>query len=133
MKTETIFSHYVRVDINEDGTFDGVWLVEEIFHHSDYLREQVKWALRCSFNRNAVRVKMGWSDEELDKNPDVLVNNFIAEHGDDWFRENLRPKFITIKRQKLEGVSPGCFFTRIQLQCQKCPVCKIARPKESIV
>jgi hypothetical protein len=123
---ETITSHYVRINITGPGQFE-IWLVEEIFNLSEYSRAQIDWAKKCPYNRNGVREKMGWSDSELDKNPSVLLDHFVQQHGDDWFRENLRPKFIRVRSKKLEGVNPDCFLTKVHAHCQKCHECLMAK------
>ena len=123
---ETITSHYVRINITGPNQFD-VWLVEEIFSISEYLKAQINWAITCPYNRNGVRERMGWNDAKLDQNPGVLLNHFVEQHGDDWFRDNLRPKFIKTKSIKLEGVNPNCFLTRLHEHCQKCPECIVSK------
>jgi hypothetical protein len=58
---------------------------------------------------------MGWDDAKLDKNPNVLLEHFVDQHGDDWFRDNLRPKFIQTRSKRLEGVKPDCFLAKIDM------------------
>jgi hypothetical protein len=123
----TIFSHYVRIDIKGNGEFD-VWLVEEVFDLGEYTRAQLKWAKECPYNRNGVREKMGWNDEQLDKNPSVLLKHFIERHGDDWFRDNLRPKFIKTRSRKLDSSEcADCFLTNLSQHCKKCTTCRVAK------
>ena len=122
----TVVSHYARIDIKGSGEFE-VWLVEETFDLGEYLNAQIKWAMRCPYNRNGVREKMGWSDHQLDANPDAVLAHFIEQHGDEWFRDNLRPKFIKTRSTKLEKVNPVCFLVGVKQHCQKCPECLVAK------
>lgn len=126
---ETVISHYVRIDVKVDQRLE-VFLTEETFDLGDYLRAQVKWAVDCPYNRNAVRVKMGWSDEQLQQSPrssSLLINNFIDEHGDDWFRTNLRPKFIKVKLTRLEILNLGCLLVEAKDRCGKCELCQVIK------
>ena len=123
---DTIISHYVRIDIKEGNTLE-VWLVEETFDLAEYVKAQLKWAMECPYNRNGVREKMMWNDEDLKHNPGVLLKHFIEQHGDAWFRDNLRPKFIKTKSVKLEDVDKECFLAQVNQFCKKCAVCKIAK------
>jgi len=126
VKVKTIISHNVRVDIKGGGKFE-IWLVEETFDLGEYLKAQISWALKCPYNRNGVREKYGWDDKTLDANPSVAVAYFIEQHGDDWFRINIKPKFIKTRQVKLDCTDPGCPFSKIEELCKKCPDCKLAK------
>jgi len=123
---ETVIRHYVRIDLKGGGEFE-VWLVEETFDLGKYMKAQFKWALEDPTNRNGVRERYGWNDQTLDANPEVAVKHFLERRGGDWFRENLRPKFIRIKQRPISGVGPECFFMDINKLCKKCSLCKISQ------
>ena len=123
---KTVISHYVRIDINGEGKFD-VFLVEEHFDLIEYSMAQIMWATKCPLTRNGVREKMGWNDYQVDQNPDVVLDHFIERHGADWFRDNLRPKYIRTKSKKLEEVNPICFLVGIKQHCQKCAECLVVK------
>ena len=122
----TIISHYVRIDLKGNSKFE-IWLVEETFDLGEYIKAQIGWALKCPYNRNGVREKYGWNDKTLDENPKVALDYFIEQHGDDWFRDNLRPKFIKNKQVPLSSIKSDCFFSKIQEFCKKCSECMIAK------
>jgi hypothetical protein len=42
---------------------------------------QMVEALTCPVNRHAVRVKYGWNDHDLFRNPDTLVEHYILNGG----------------------------------------------------
>ena len=42
---------------------------------------QMVEALTCPVNRHAVRVKHGWTDYDLFRNPEVLVLHYIENGG----------------------------------------------------
>lgn|GEM_PF-1857782 len=134
VSVKTIISHYVRVNLKGDGKFE-TWLVEETFDLGEYLKAQIVWALKCPYNRNGVRERYGWDDKKLDANPSVALAYFIEQHGDDWFRDNLKPKFIKTRQVQLDCADPNCPFSTIQDLCKKCSNCRIARlgivPEES--
>ena len=126
---ETVISHYVRIDIT--GRVFDVSLVEETFDLGDYMRAQIKWANDCPYNCNDLKTKNGWSDEELKRqmvlDPNLGFTNFTEKHGDDWFRENLRPKFLKVKSVKLECINAECFLTQISQRCKGCVECLVAK------
>jgi hypothetical protein len=119
---ERVISHYVRIEVRPNGELD-VFLVEETFDQGEYGKAQIKWAHYCPYNRHAVRQKMKWSDRELDQNPEALLDHFVAEHGDDWFRDNLRPKFIKTRQTRLENVNLRCLSASPEDRCRECDIC----------
>lgn len=119
---QTLINRYVRIDITNDYQFEA-WLVEETFDLGEYTRAEIKWAVECPVNRHGVREKMGWSDWQLDQNPEVLFNHFLEKNGHDWFRIYLRPKYIKTNKYRLGEVSSACFLSDVKAQCKKCPQC----------
>ena len=119
--------HYVRVDVKTDGTVE-VFYVQETFDLAEYVRAQVNWAQNCPFTRHGVRERFNWSDDELDRkpnHPDILLAHFTDHHGDDWFRENLKPKFIKTKTIKLNRFNLACLVAEPQHRCRNCDICII--------
>ncbi|MGB8816178.1 MAG: hypothetical protein WCC74_03055 [Minisyncoccia bacterium] len=126
VSVKTIISHHVRINLKGNGEFEK-WLVEETFDLGAYITAQTDWALKCPYNRNGVKERYGWDDAKLDANPKIAVAYFIEQHGNDWFRDNRRSKFITTKQVLLDCSDQNCPFSIIQDICKRCPDCKVAK------
>jgi hypothetical protein len=126
METETC--HYVRIDIAENGE-RRVFYVQEFFDLADYLKAQGDWARDDLLNHHGLRVKMGWSQDrlldELQKDPGLLFRHFIEYHGHDWFRDNIRPRFVSTKTQLLENPNVLCLTAKPEDYCMRCDICLI--------
>jgi len=122
---ETIISKKIKVDTHESGV--DIFLVEVAFDLGEYLRAQVEWAINCPINKNGVREKMGWSDEELNKREhrSIVFAHFVEKNGNDWFHINLRPQFHKTREKKLENVRPECLKPEVHQNCQDCSECPV--------
>jgi hypothetical protein len=126
METETC--HYVRVDIAENGE-RRFFYVQELFDLGEYLKAQDEWSKYDLLNQHGLRVANGWSQErlteELQRDPGILFRHFIEHHGHDWFRDNIRPRFVKTKTQLLENPNLLCLLAQPEDYCRQCDICLI--------
>jgi hypothetical protein len=134
MKKETC--HYVRVDIDPTTHKRVVYYVQEFFDLNEYLEAQKEWVKNDLLTHHGVRVKMGWSEErlleELQKQPDLLINHFIEYKGHDWYRDNIRPRFFKTQTQTLNNANILCLTAEPEEFCGECDICLVVHKVQPV-
>jgi len=137
METETC--HYVRIDIAESGE-RRFYYVQEFFDLGEYLKAQDEWSKFDLLNQHGLRVANGWSQErlleELQRDPGILFRHFIEHHGHDWFRDNIRPRYVKTRTQLLENPNVLCLTAQPEDYCLQCDICLVVhnvRPVQTTV
>jgi hypothetical protein len=121
--------HYVRVEIDPTTHKRVVYYVQEFFRQSDYLRAQIEWVKRDLLNRCGVMEKYGWSEkrleEEIARNPGIMLEHFTDYNGDNWFRDKIRPSYIETVSQELKNADVRCLSHDPRDFCGECDICVV--------